>query len=241
MKNKEKTLGIYVPSYHRYDSIITDKVLNDCTYVVRESEKDQYVEAGVRKVLAVPDDEIDSFPKVRQWIIDNTPEDIVVQIDDDIKLFAYVNHYNLQAIESKDDIDIEIMRVAQLISDLDIGFASIKMTIDTRQYNQEFLFKSLIGMCCWYNKEAIKKSRYDTENKLKADQDFELQELLYNRIILIPSYIRAKGIYDKNKGGNSTGRDGSAVTAAFDHLKAKWGKYIRIDRKKNVMSIKVKR
>ena len=36
---RDKTFGIYVPSYKRYDCIKTDKVLNDCTYVVRESEE----------------------------------------------------------------------------------------------------------------------------------------------------------------------------------------------------------
>ena len=88
---RDKTFGIYVPSYKRYDCIKTDKVLNDCTYVVRESEEQLYRDAGVRKILAAPDQEIDSLPKIRQWIIDHTPEDIIVQIDDDIERFSYVN------------------------------------------------------------------------------------------------------------------------------------------------------
>ena len=58
---RDKTFGIYVPSYKRYDCIKTDKVLNDCTYVVRESEEQLYRDAGVRKILAAPDQEIDSF------------------------------------------------------------------------------------------------------------------------------------------------------------------------------------
>ena len=52
---RDKTFGIYVPSYKRYDCIKTDKVLNDCTYVVRESEEQLYRDAGVRKILAAPD------------------------------------------------------------------------------------------------------------------------------------------------------------------------------------------
>ena len=45
---RDKTFGIYVPSYKRYDCIKTDKVLNDCTYVVRESEEQLYRDAGIR-------------------------------------------------------------------------------------------------------------------------------------------------------------------------------------------------
>ena len=77
-----KTIGIYVPSYKRYDRIMTWNVLNDCTYVVRESEEEAYREAGITKILTGPDEEINSLAKVRQWIIDNTPEDIVIQCDD---------------------------------------------------------------------------------------------------------------------------------------------------------------
>ena len=39
---QDKTLGVYVPSYKRSHDIKTYHVLNDCTYVVRESEADAY-------------------------------------------------------------------------------------------------------------------------------------------------------------------------------------------------------
>lgn len=66
---QNKTLGVYVPSYKRAHDIKTYHVLNHCTYVVRESEEQQYREAGVERILTAPDQEIDSLPKVRQWII----------------------------------------------------------------------------------------------------------------------------------------------------------------------------
>ena len=104
---QDKTLGVYVPSYKRSHDIKTYHVLNDCTYVVRESEADAYRDAGVEKILAAPDAEVDSLPKVRQWIIDHTPEDVVVQIDDDITGFSYVNKNNLVRIEDMDIVDAE--------------------------------------------------------------------------------------------------------------------------------------
>lgn len=153
---RDKTFGIYVPSYKRYDCIKTDKVLNDCTYVVRESEEQLYRDAGVRKILAAPDQEIDSLPKIRQWIIDHTPEDIIVQIDDDIERFSYVNKVNMEEIPDPDIIDAELVRIGQILSDLNLGFASIRMQESVIKYNEEFRFSSTIGLVCWFNKASLK-------------------------------------------------------------------------------------
>lgn len=178
-----KTVGIYVPSYKRSDCIKTDKVLNDCTYVVRESEEELYRAAGVRKILTAPDQEINSLPKVRQWIIDNTPEDIVIQVDDDIERFSYVNKINMEEIADPDVVDGELLRIAQILSDLNLGFASIRMQESVVKYNEEFRFFSTIGLVCWFNKAGL-KSRYDENVKFKADTDFQLSELLTNRSLL---------------------------------------------------------
>lgn len=119
-----KTIGIYVPSYKRYDRIMTWNILNDCTYVVRESEEEAYRAAGITKILTGPDEEINSLAKVRQWIIDNTPEDIVIQCDDDISMMIYKGKNNKVEITDKDTIDMEFERVAQILEDLRLGFAS---------------------------------------------------------------------------------------------------------------------
>lgn len=234
-----KTIGIYVPSYHRYDNIKTFHVLNDCTYVVRKSEEELYRSAGVTKLLAVEDELINTFPKTRQWIIDNTPEDIVVQIDDDIEKFAYCNKNNYVFIEDKDVVDAEIERIAQILSDLDLGFASFRMQFNVMKYNAEFIFKGTIGQVCFYNKSAL-KGKYDFNSKYKADIDFELQELLKNRIIIIPNYIQVDAKYDKNKGGNNVKKTSSEMYANVEYLKNKWGRHFKIG-KNNVAKVEVKR
>jgi hypothetical protein len=236
----DKTLGIYVPSYKRSDSIITYKFLKNCTYVVRKSEKQLYKDAGVERVLAVPDEEINSFAKVRQWIIDNTPEDIVVQIDDDITCFSYAHKETFEAITDEEVAYTELERVAQLLSDLELGFASIRMTVSTLTYNSEFSFSATLGMVCWYNKSAL-KGRYDEKVTTKCDMDFQLQELLHNRIILVPSYLRAKGLYDKNKSGNNIGKTSEKVRQNVDYLKLKWGRYFKHNYQKNISRVVVKR
>ena len=235
-----KSCRIYVPSYKRYDRIKTYKVLNDCTYVVRKSEEDLYRAAGVDKLLVAEDELIDTFPKTRQWIIDNTPEDIVVQIDDDIEKFCYCNKSSYVEITDKDTIDAEIERVAQLLSDLNLGFASLRMQLNVIKYSSEFMFKGTIGQVCWYNKSAL-KGKYDVKSKFKADMDFELQELLQNRIILIPNYLQVDGKYDKNSGGNNVKKTSSEMYANVEYLKNKWGRYFEFNEKSNISKVVVKR
>ncbi len=241
MKQTYKTIGLYVPSYKRADKIMTQNILNDCTYVVRKSQEEEYRKSGVKKILAAPDEEIDSLPKVRQWIIDNTPEDIVIQLDDDIERFSYANKNNIVVIDDKDTVDMELERVAQLLSDLDIGFAALPMQENVLKYTREFSFKSTIGLVCWFNKEGLKKSRYDPGIKFKADIDFELQELLHNRIMLIPEYLRAKATYDRNKGGNSETKNSRTVNEAVEYMNRKWGKYYSHNFKNNTSKVNVKR
>ena len=235
-----KTVGIYVPSYKRSDRIMTWNVLNDCTYVVRESEEAAYREAGITKILTAPDEEINSLAKVRQWIIDNTPEDIVIQCDDDISRMIYKGKNNKVEIADKDVNDMEFERVAQILSDLRLGFASCTMTGDVRKFNAEFLFKGITGGICWFNKECL-KSRFDNMTYIKEDTDFVLQELLQNRIIIIPDYFGMQNEYDKNAGGNNENKNSRALNQTVEYMKNKWGKYYDHNFKTNQSRINVKR
>ena len=238
-----KTVGIYVPSCKRYDNIITANTVGKCTYVVRESEKDKYRDAlplrGGVKIISVKDDCINSLGKVRQWIIDNSKEDIVIQLDDDIEFFAYGLKNNYETIKDKDVVLLELLRVAQIIDDLNLGMASLTMTIDVRKRSNEFIFKGVTGIVNWFNKECI-KGKYETEI-IKVDLDFMLQELLLNRIIIIPDYLAVKGSYDKNTGGNNTNKTKQRIIDANNYLKIKWGKYFDFNYKSNQSKVLVNR
>ena len=236
-----KTVGIYVPSYKRYDKILTANNVGGCTYVVRESEADKYTEAlpAKTKIIAAKDTEINSLGKVRQWIIDNTEEDIVIQLDDDIQLFCYELKNNYEPIKEKDIIINELLRIAQIIDDLRLGMASMSMTTDVRKHSSEFIFKGVTGIVNWFNKEHI-KGIYETEI-IKVDLDFMLQELLHNRIIIVPDYLGVKGTYDKNAGGNNTNKTKQRLIDANNYFKMKWGRYFDFDYKTNQSKVRVKR
>lgn len=232
-------MRIFVPSYKRYDKILTYKVLGgNCTYVVMESEKDLYIQNGIadNNILAVEDSKIDSFPKVRQYIIDyakQNGEDVICQMDDDIERFAF---YYGNIHKPIDDVDIvlqEIERLGQILYDLKLGMCAFNMGANVMKYNSFIHMKGIIGQICIYNIGCL-KAKYDTNLRFKCDIDFELQELRNNRIIICPMYIGAVAKYDKNNGGNSVSKSKTSMQVNKDYLTSKWGKYIQFNDLKQV-------
>ena len=83
---KELTFNVYVPSYQRYgDKVRIYDHLEYCTYVVRKSEEAKYRAAGIERIWSIEDSLIDSMHKVFQYIIDESPEDVICIVDDDGK------------------------------------------------------------------------------------------------------------------------------------------------------------
>ena len=121
MADGELSLGIYVQSYHRYNKILTQELLEHCTYVVRKSEAELYRKAGVKNILAAPDEEVNNAIKTYWWIVDNAPEDIIFVADDDIEDVMYRLDDITRLNKNKEIITSEIERIAQLMVDLGIG------------------------------------------------------------------------------------------------------------------------
>ena len=112
--DEELTLGIYVQSYHRYNKILTQDLLERCTYVVRASEADLYRKAGVENVWAAPDGEVNNAIRTYWWIVDHASEDIVFIADDDIEDVMYRMDDTTRLNKDKETIMAEIERIAQL-------------------------------------------------------------------------------------------------------------------------------
>lgn len=217
--------NIYVPSYHRSNAILTDKLLDYCTYVVRKSEEQAYKDAGVRSIWAVEDELIDSAEKVFLYIREHSPEEVVCILDDDIKSFSY----RLDKMEQITDpvvITEEIERLAQLMYDLNVGYLASPIDSNVMYYDRPFKFTGVTGALKIYNKEVFKYKAHDDFPLLYlSDMETELQELLFNRIIIIPVYFCVESYVDTNEGGNSGTKCLSQIDAENEMMKNKWGKY----------------
>lgn len=236
-------------SYQRSDKIMTKDLLEYCTYVVRESEADLYRKSGVEDLLVIPEGatlkcgtRIWSFMTTLYWIIENTPEDVIFVADDDIKTFAYRldTGTNIKG-EIKNYREVatsEIERIAQLLVDLNLGFACDNPQPALYNYTQEFCFKGMPGGIRWINKKAF-KATFNPADFATSDVDMMMQELLMNRVILQPRYFLGHSTKDVNAGGTTLS---SGVNYQFRlAMKNKWGKYFDYDFKKNQAKINVKR
>lgn len=236
---QELTLGIYVMSYKRSNKILTYGLFEDCTYFVRASEEEAYRKAGIPKILSAPDEEISNAIKTYWWLVDHAPEDIIFIADDDIEDVMYRLDTNEPLKRNAEIITSEIERIAQLMVDLNVGYACIDATGVPYGYDGEFAFKGTSGSMKWVYRAAL-KARPDEKVKFNYDLDLVLQELLTNRIILKPRYIVGKDKQDVNAGGDS-GKLRQDQLDSIQNMKIKWGKYFSYNFKHNKPLINVKR
>lgn len=235
---KEISFNVYVPSYKRYD----DKLriydyLEYCTYVVRKSEEELYRQFGIDNLWVVDDCHIDNIHKVHDYIIKNSPEDVICIIDDDGKMI-----YRMEDTRdmTKEEASLELERIGQMLSDLKLGFACTEANPAPFYYTGEFAFKGMCGGCKWINKSCF-KAKIDDKCMYNFDLDLELQELLTNRIVLKPLYFVDIGGQDTNKGGSNEDKNKEKRMSGIMHTKNKWGRYFDYNFTNNKARINVKR
>ena len=236
------TFNIYVMSYKRADTILTQNLLEYCTYVVREEEYEEYKKAGVENILTIPTGEVFDFMSTLYWIIENTEEEVIAVLDDDIKNFIFRGEKNKPIVlddgtPDKESATREIERLAQLVVDLDLGIGCDQMTSAPYGYHKEFYFVAMMGNVRWINKKAL-KATYDPNDPASSDIDMIYQELLHNRIILQPRYFVSNAFMDVNDGEIY---DRQEHLTLVESMKNKWGRYYEYDYRKNNPQLQVSR
>lgn len=244
------SFNIYVMSYRRSDAILTKNLFHQCTYVVREFEAEAYRKSGVTDMLVIPNnaklecgEPVNDFMTTFHWIVENTPEDVIAILDDDLKTYKYRRDVAIDIYDEledpKDVVEDELLRLAQLLVDLNLGFLFTQPAYQLYNYTQEFCFKGMTGSTRIVNKAAW-KCKYVPGDEAMSDIDMVFQELLMNRIVLQPRYFH--GVTPPtllNKGGTE---DSSSSEKLFRiAMKNKWGRYYNFDFKKNQTAINVKR
>lgn len=236
----EITFGVYIPSYKRYKrGVITGKLFENPKHVIRESQAQQYIDAGFPNVISVPDNEVRSYSRVYNWIVDNAEEDIVAIIDDDVKSFSYRLDKNYE-FNSVDTVQAEFERLAQIIYDLGIGVAFTTATAVPWGYTSEFRWSGIPGAFKIVNRSKV-RAVMDTTLPKHVDIDYVLQELVYNRICLNALYIVDNAYNDDSTNVSGSNYDSKMISASSDIMAARWGKYFSYDYKHNKPSILVKR
>ena len=231
------TFNIYIRSYNRF-KIMTGNLVEYGTYVVRESQRSKYEEIW-SDVLGVEDSLIDGGAKVLNYLIENATEDVICVLDDDIKGFKYrLDRY--EKITDKEVATREIERLAQLVYDLDIGYANVAGHQNLLYYDQPFKFVGVNGGVKIFNRKKV-KGRFDQSIRFLYDDDFQFQELLKNRIILLSEYFLNDSFIDTNEGGNNDDKTQREWRMNHEELNRRWGKYYKMPEKSGSGRLVVKR
>ena len=234
------SFNIYVMSYQRPNVHLTEKVLEYCTYVVREEEAEDYKKNGHNNLLVIPTGEVSDFVSTFFWIIENTKEDVIAIVDDDVKYFMYrtIDCINIKSDEEgKILVSQELERIAQLIVDLDIGIAYPPMSKALYAYDREFNFLGVPGQLRIVNKKRF-KATYNPKDDARGDIDICMQEILKNRICLREMYFLPNAFQDKILGKEEYDNRKEHYNYVYA-LMNKWGKYFDYDFKKNIAKIKI--
>lgn len=233
------SFNIYVPSYRRYDQIKTNNFFEYCTYVVRKSEEENYRNAGITNIWSIEDEKINSVNKVKNYIIDNSKEDVICIVDDDVKQILY-RLDSIEKLYDKTIITSEIERLAQVLYDMGVGYFAVPSDSNVKYYDRPFKFVGVNGWLTMYNKSAL-KSRLNNELKFLSDIEFQLNELMKNRIVIIPNYFCVVCDIDTNKGGSNDDKKLNEFEIENEIVSQKWGCYYRKANGNSAGSLRVKR
>ncbi len=236
------TFNIYCMSYMRPHAIMTKHVFEYCTYVVRAEEEEPYRKAGVEDILVIPEGKVHDFMSTFYWIIENTPEDVICIVDDDVKEMLYRMDYKAPIRTKTGELDqeratAECERIAQILYDLNLGLAYDNPQPAPYVYHSEWAFKAMPGHIRWVNKSAF-KAKYNPKDPATSDIDMAMQELLLNRVILQPVYYCTQATMDTNDGYSEPRSVHESIQYAMMN---KWGQYYDYDFKKNTAKINVQR
>lgn len=197
---------------------------NYITVLVPESQKKDYAEKIKNPIDTVPDN-ICGLGMLRNWVINNYPQETVIMIDDDISMVYYLGKELSERIEDPDKLVQILINTAIMAKDAGTNVFSFKQA-DIRKYKAHEPFSLNTWGGCVVG--VIGKGLQFIDNKLKVDVDFFLQNLLINRIVWIDNRYYCDQAKDCNTGGNAAFRNKKTFQEEIERLKAKWGKYFCI-------------
>lgn len=222
------SIGIYSPSYKRSKLALTHKLLPDLKYAVHSFEADEYRKAGFN-ILEMPDSVSGNMARVRNYILDNSPEQIILMLDDDIKEFNWVEDHETQRVRRKLTTR-EMLRIIDnaVVMLQDIGFKLFGFNV---QYDPRFVrsnrpftfYLPILGPFSLIIKSNL---RYDETLPLKEDYDFFLQNVEKFGGVLRMNPVVYMCDHQKMAGGCQAYRTRKKEEDNMELLIKKWGSNI---------------
>jgi len=193
------------------------------------------------RVLVHPSN-VTGIGPVRQWILDNVKNDIIIFVDDDIKHFYSQTGLRKRRFECPETAEAVLLKTA--LAAKDSGAKLFGFSQSARQLN--YNGTKPIAHCGWVGGIVGIIGRtlsYDTKLLLRADVDLCLQSLVKNRFIWIDNRFCFVHKRFNDTGGNAINRSAERHEAEIAYLKKKWKGHLQIKQTKSqtILQIKVER
>ena len=166
---------VFSPSYKRANIAKTHKYLPFITYVVMESEAEDYKKIH-DKVWVIPDEVQGNLARVWNYILDNAKSENIITIDDDINFFGRWNCNKQKKLDEKEVTEMIIEGIT-LAEDLDVKYWGLNCLADKGAYREytPFGMTSYIGGP--FQAHRNNPLRYDEKIYLKEDYEMTIQIL----------------------------------------------------------------
>lgn len=221
-------IKLFAPSYKRPKGVTTQAYLPECTYVVAESEAEEYLAEGHR-LWAVPDTAQGNVCRIRNYILDHADAYQIVLLDDDLSHIARWENCKEQKLSNDQTMEF-IENGFNLADEFDARLWGINVSYDKgtyREYTPFSLNSPVLGPFQACNRLNL---RYDERLPLKEDYDLSLQVLnKYRKILRLNMYFYICKQHT-NPGGCASYRTIQREQSQFNCLQKKWGsKIVRRD------------
>lgn len=201
------------------------KLFPEALVCVGESDVADY--SKVTKNLLVHPDDVTGIGPLRQWILDNVEDEIVVQVDDDVHSLYSLTGFSKKTLDTPRIAARVIATTALCAQDSGARVFGFNQTWDVRKFMpfKPFLLNSWTGGVIGVIGKSL---RFDTFLKLRADIDFCLQSLMKDRFVWIENRYSFVHKRWAGSGGNASNRSEARHKEEIEYLQRKWGKYLKV-------------
>lgn len=232
-------MEVVILSRGRSETITTHKLLPYAKLCVPESEKEKYQHTGL-DIITVPD-EVKGLGFLRNWVLDNFKEKIIIMCDDDISHVWLNARARGMKINDPETIEQLLYSTAQCAEDLGTSCFGFSQFWDVRKYKgtEPFALDSWVGGVIG----VVGRDIRFLNQMFKVDIDFCLRTLLEKRIMWKDNRYSFVQKRDRNKGGNAIFRTADGIERELNYLDNKWGKYFkrRVTKAGEITNMRVKR
>jgi hypothetical protein len=218
-------MKIIVPTYRRANNCQTAKYLSSAILLVNESEVEEYRKNYPNEILPMPDRYGGNMARVRNYILNNVNDDLVM-MDDDIKYIGYFENSCVYKMKEAEVLE-RFKNFFEMANDARTPLWGINVVNSRkayREYSPLSLSSVVLGPCMGITKGCL--VRFDEDLGLKEDYDFSLQILnKYRKILRFNKYHYLCG-HIKVKGGCASYRTRDIEAEQMKRFVRKWGNSI---------------